>query len=384
MNSTKIQLYMLLKSKNINESSIIRIEQLYGKEENLHVIKKIVDAIFFKDGKFSITNIKENMKNNQNINKLVLSFGNLIDLINLKKRNLDFCNGVICALFGKYYKDIKKNYQPFFDSIFNSQKNKKISAFVCIISFMMYLNKKKHLLIFDILNKEEEISKINKKYDSEIKFKIYTFIANYCKSLKIPIYYEFLKDNEEELKEDRLITSLKEILFYNDICLKGNNLYYKNFCTNLYLSIIDDNTIRDIRFKNSTNINEYIEEIFQIIISYFKECNFFEDYYMLLMLEDIYSSAFIYASENFNNNYLDFLICYFDKYKIEKTKFLNLFLLGLQKSGFSKTFNYLNLSEKSLIDIDDEKTMKDLIEKMVKKKGKKVIIFYKEILIKII
>ena len=361
---------MLLKSEKLDESTI-KFENIFRDKENLNIVKKIVKEVFFKKEKFSITEIKENMKKSQCIEKLVLSFGKLLDLVISKIKDLNFCNGVLCNLFSKYYKEIKKEYKPFFDSIFNHQKNNKINVFVCIISLMMYLNKKNHLLIFSILNNEEEIGIINKKYESIIKYKIFSLIVDYCKLFKIPIYYESLKDNKKEVTKDMVENNFKEVLFYNDIALKGKYKYYTNFCSNLYLSIIDDNTIKNIKFKNNTNINDYIEEIFQIIVSYFKEGNFFEDYNIQLMLEDIYRSAFIYASENFNNNYLDFVICYFDKYQIDKAKFFNLFLLGLKKNGFSKVFDRLILDEQNLIDVEDEKIMKNLIEKMLKKKSKK-------------
>ena len=80
--------------------------------------------------------------------------------------------------------------------------------------------------------------------------------------------------------------------------------------------------------------------------------------------------AYNYTSENFNDNYIDFIIQYITKYSLTVDDFFHLFFNGMIKGNFIATFNNMQLKEE-IIDIYDGKIIKELITKMIKRKKKK-------------
>jgi hypothetical protein len=98
-----------------------------------------------------------------------------------------------------------------------------------------------------------------------------------------------------------------------------------------------------------------------------KNCESWEDSILSFTYNEIYKTAYNYTSENFNENYVDFVIHYITKYNLTNADFFHLFLNGLNEGNFNKTFKNLHLNE-DINSINDEKFIQTLINKMIKRK----------------
>ena len=123
-----------------------------------------------------------------------------------------------------------------------------------------------------------------------------------------------------------------------------------------------------VQLNKSEKIKNYIETLFLMLNIFLLDSKYYKDYYLSHIIGIIYDKAFYeYTSENYDENYFDFIINYMTKYDISSDDFLYLFLNGLKKDNFKLVFNNLNLSE-NIGDINDDKTYQKLIKDMYKRK----------------
>ena len=186
-------------------------------------------------------------------------------------------------------------------------------------------------------------------------------LTYYFLLIKVPIIYKDINGTDNK----KFTYDMKELKCYVELCHINNSI--KIFIETIYRCIID---CKDIRENKPKDIQKFIGEIFNILNIYLKNSETWDEAILYSAYDKIYELAFQYTSENFDKNYIDFIIQYIKKYKLGNEDFFNLFFNGLITGNTIKTFIYLKLNEE-IIDITDEKIIKELINKMIKKKRKK-------------
>ena len=91
-----------------------------------------------------------------------------------------------------------------------------------------------------------------------------------------------------------------------------------------------------------------------------RNCNSWDNDILVDTLEAIYEKAFEYSSNNYNENYIDFVINYVVQFHLSMTDFFHLFLNGLIEENFKETFPTITLKE-DIININDKNKIKELI-----------------------
>ena len=335
------------------------LESIYSSDNNVDIFTLLIKNIFYKHDKISFNELKIKMDKFNWVNDLVEKLAYSLEYLEANELSLFY--KIICRAFSLYYNDIKRDFSPYLDSLRNMNN---INIFGCYICFLIYLNKKKkHLLIFEEINKNETLIKLEEEYNLSIKKQLYYTLIEYCQINKIKINTKNI--NRGILDEYEIKNKFDELKCYVDIC--PTNLSFKKFYISLYECI--GQKMKDILVKNAIEIKRFIEDVFQIWLLYFKDGIFLDEYNLSLMYDDIYTTAFNYTSDTLNKNYFDFILAYFNKYNIPRDHFAFTFIKGLDKDKFNKTYEKMNINEK--VDITDSNSIQYLIKKLEKKKQKK-------------
>lgn len=222
---------------------------------------------------------------------------------------------------------------------------------------MNYLN------IFQDVCNSRLLTKLKIRFDEYRNNMLWIIVTKYCDMNNIPVIYKL----REDINIDKLKNELIEINCFVDICQV--NQLYKKLAKTIFqcLSSCDFN---DLRKNRQTSVKLYIEYIFSILNLYLANCKYFQEYYLSYIFSEIFTAAFKYTSKNQNENYIDLVIHYVTKYNLPSEDFFNLFLTGLNKDDFVMKFKNIQLEE-GIKNIDDKKTIKNLINKMIQRKKKK-------------
>ena len=92
----------------------------------------------------------------------------------------------------------------------------------------------------------------------------------------------------------------------------------------------------------------------------FRICNSWDDDILFDTLEAIFQKAFEHSSDDYNENYVDFVINYVVQFQLPIIDFFHLFLNGLTEDNFKETFQNIKLKENT-ININEENKIKELI-----------------------
>ena len=355
-------IYLSLQNNSPLKIDYSKIKLSDIKEKDNSILYIITEYIFFveENDNFSLIKIKENKAKYQWYNELFEAFVVALELI--KEEGLNSTCNLCCRLFSHSFEYIKKYYENFIKSL--KILNIELDLFSCIISFFSYSNgNKKYLSVFSELNKDINFKEAKKSYEERLKSSLWYTLVDYCTIKNIPILYTYEKDKENNIK-DTVNEEINELKIFVDLC--PVNELFKNFVEILYIYIKDSN---HCEFLKSKKVNEFIEFFFQTLNIYLQNSKYWEDYNLAQIIDYIYSAAYNFSSEDFNENYLDFVICYWTKYEKSDKNFIFLFFKGLIKNEFNKTFRYLNLGDFNA-DIDDKEIIQNLVVKINKKKKK--------------
>ena len=317
------------------------------------------NIFFYKNKKFSYIDLISQGAKFTWIKNMLDNFCNI--LISNDDKNNENSYEMLNDLFTINYKNIKENFSEFLEAFEKKQFKIKYDLFYCLISFFSFLNKNKNYS--DIISNLEQYSIINKlkiSYNNKNSELLWNIITNYCKLSKIPILYsdnKFVNAAVFDIK-------LNELKCLTEICPVNES--YKKLVQTLFFCITNKKDLRDNRPEK---VKTFIEDIFAILNICLKNIKFGDDTSLLDIYDVIYNKSFEYSSNDFNENYNDFVIQYFTKYKLSSEDFFHLFVNGLLEGKFKETFINLQLKEFN-DDINSQKTIQFLINKMLRKKKK--------------
>lgn len=326
------------------------------------ILLLIIKQVFFYSGqKFKCKKIKEKMKKHEWLKQFI---GGIITTF-LMEKNLPIIYGFVIKYFCDDFDNMKKDFIHFIKEIEKMKSSINLDLFEAAICFMCYLNgNNKYSDIISYLKQNNNIKLLEIYYDNElIKKTLYQVITEYCIIYKYPIILDKEYDKKDITKE-KIIGQMKVFQCYAELCPITKK--YKDFILSLCSCL---KNCEDLRKKREKNVSEFIEEIFIMLHLHLKISDYWEDNNILIITNDIYNAAFQYSTENFDENYIDFVISYITYYKIPAEDFLNIFLKGLDKDEFNKTFKNLQLNE-TPGSINDKITITGLLNKIYKKKMK--------------
>ena len=329
--------FLLLIKDNKNFTSLLNFNDLIhnSKEEELllHIIKQI---FFFGDQKLKTKNINENMERNEWVDSFVK--GEIEYLIN--EKDIALCYGVIVYCFCYIYDYLKKDFIEFMNEIEKLKIKTNISIFEANICFLCYLNGNNDLMnVILELKKQPLLKKLQICNDVVAKTSLNSIITNYCNLYNIKIR-ENKNYDKENLTKKKILEQINEMRVYAEICRISKA--YKEFILLLCNSLKD---LEDLRIGQVKEVSDFIEIIFLILNEHLKIDDYWKEENISRICSDIYLSSFDYCSENFNTNYIDFVLSYISHYKIPSKNFIHYFLKGLNKEGFENAFPNLKLTE---------------------------------------
>ena len=332
-----------------------------SEEELLFIISKPI--FFYDDDKFKCQSIKEKKNTSQWINLFINSINSLfISCAEISDETLVY--GMAIKFFCDFYDNIKVDCIDFLNEMEKMKSKIDFDLFEAAVCFTCYLNNnKKFENILSKLNKESLIK--NLKIDNDILTKGYLYytLTDYCVLYKIPIMPN--KEYEStDVRKDKIINEIKELKCYAEVCPISKS--YRNFLLSLCSCMKDS---EDIRKNQEKKVVEFIELIFTMLNIHLRKTNYWEDSNLSIIMNDIYKSSYEYCTDNFDENYIDFVISYITKYKISYEDFSYMFLKGLNKDEFNKIFSNLNLEE-DIENLYNKETIKKLIDNIYKKKKK--------------
>ena len=332
-----------------------------SEDELLLIISKPV--FFFGDGKFKCQEIRENKKKNQWINSFINSINSLfVSFAEISDETLTY--GKVIKYFCEFYDNIKEDCRDFLKEMEKMKSKIDFDLFGAAVCFMSYLNNnKKFENILSKLNKESLIKKLKIDNDILTKICLYYTITDYCVLYKIPIIPNKEYENKD-VSKDKIINEIKELKCYAEVCPISKS--YKNFILSLCSCMKDSHDIRKNQEKKAV---EFIELIFTMLNIHLRRKNYWEDRNLSIIMNDIYKSSYEYCTDNFDENYIDFVISYITKYKISDEDFSYIFLKGLNKDEFNTIFSNLNLKE-DIGNLYNKETIKKLIDKIYIKRKK--------------
>ena len=350
------------------ENHVIVLKQFYVEKiksklfsEKNQEIKKIINNIFIDDGNNLITLINNKMKKFEWLKLMVTKF---IKSLSLSRSDFQLFYNSCCHLFAIYYEKIKLNFGEFFAKL--KSEIIKNNIYGCFISFLTFCNEKKNFIsIAKEIYSNEKLKQYEDKYNNNMKNKLSEIIKHYCSYYEIGLYDE-IDENKVKFKEN-LQDELDEFNCFVEVCKPGEAVFQK-FYHSLYNCI--GNKLRDIYLKNSKDVKEFIDILFESLMSYFKFEGFWKNENMLIMYKLINEYALRYATIEGNSNYLDFVICYKYKYDIALKDFILLLIDGLKNENLNKIFILANKLIDNFGDIDDKNNIELLIQKL-SKKGKR-------------
>ena len=350
MKPTSKDLFSLLKCDKTNKSGQkeIKFEDIQF-NENENLLKSVMRCIFFyRDGTFEQKKIISEKEKYTWLEDLLNNFYKVCE-IDGDVTIYDYSNG----LFSLFYGNIIENYSSFINQI-KCEKKKIQDLFTYLISFLSYLNgnDKYSKIISDIENNNTIIQPLRQLYNGKIIKSLWRIITDYCSMTKIFILYNYEDMNTDKEAFD---TELRELKCMSDIC--SMNDMYQKFIQTLYKCIKDCN---DLREGKEERVQNFIEEIFLILNICLRKCNSWDDDILFDTFEAIYEKAFEYSSNNYNENYIDFVINYVVQFHLSTTDFFHLFLNGLIEGNFKETFANIKLKE-DIININEKNKIKELI-----------------------
>ena len=336
----------------------IKLEDLQKSEKNYLLFIIIKNIFFFNKKEFSFQLIKEKTLTHK---WLDVFFERFIDLCG-RQLDDDYTSYVIFnKFFTIYYNNIYRDFNDFIKSLEKVKTNFKYDLFSVLISFLSYINgNSEYLHIFAEFDKIQYIRDLESKYEKKINEKLLFILMNYCEYFNIKIPFTYKSDKNKCQK--KVVEGLIELESYTQLC--SNNLLY-NKLINLMCIILKD--CKDIRDNKNANIKVFIEEIFYLLIIYFNAPNFWEDFNLSIIISSIYQKAYDFTTQNFDQNYIDFIINYIIKFDIPSEEFIFLFFKGLIPGNFNATYKHL-LIKKNIKDINNDDNFHELIEEMNKDK----------------
>ena len=350
MKPTSKELLSLLKCDKTNslEQNEIKFEDIqFSEDQNL--LKFVIRCIFFyRNNTFEQKNIISAKKKHTWLNDLLNSFY-IVCEIDGDATIYNYSNG----LFSLFYDKIMENYNSFINKL-KDEKKQIQDLFTCLLSFLSYLNGNGNYsnIILDMENNSTIIQPLRQFYNDKIKKSLWQIITDYCAMTKIFILYDYESMNTDKELFD---TELRELKCMADMCLISN--IYQKFIQTLYNCILGCN---DLRKGKEERVQNFIEEIFLLLNISLRNCNSWDNDILVDTLEAIYEKAFEYSSNNYNENYIDFVINYVVQFHLSMTDFFHLFLNGLIEENFKETFPTITLKE-DIININDKNKIKELI-----------------------
>jgi len=315
-------------------------------------------VFFFKNDKFSYEKLTNQKKNFNWLNRLLKSFYRVC-LEEKESQAYEYFN----RLFSLHYDDITQNYCQFLKALKQMKSIIKYDLCTCLICLLSFLNgNNKFLKLLSDLGKNKDIISLRKIYDKKREKSLWYVLTDYCIINKIPILFKY---NDSNINAKRFLIDIGELNCFVDICQVNNS--FQKFVQTLYGCMQD---CKDLRINKTMKLKNFIQDIFLMINICLKNCESWDDSILSVTYNEIYKIAYNYTSDNFNENYVDFVIHYITKYNLSNDDFFHLFLNGLNEGNFNKTFKYLHLKE-DINSIDVEKIIQTLINKMIKRKKNK-------------
>ena len=338
----------------------LQFNEINNSEQDELLLLIMKQVFFYSENKFKCKKIKEKMKKHKWVYEFI---GGIITTF-VTSSEVSIIYGLVIQYFYLDYDNIKNHFIHFIKEIEKIKSNNiNFDLFQVAVCFMCYLNgNNKFSEIISYLKENKTIKLLEIFNENELtKQTLHQVITEYCAIYKYPIILDKLYDKEGISKEG-IIRQMKLFKCYAELCPMTKK--YKNFILSLCSCL---KNCEDLRNKKEKNVSEFIEEIFIILHLHLKIPDYWEDNNILLITNQIYSAAFQYSTENFDQNYIDFVISYMTYYNISAEDFLNIFLKGLNEDEFTQTFQNLQLNE-TIGSINDKKTITGLINKIYKKK----------------
>ena len=348
--------------KRPKDLSIDRFKCAFMIEKN-KILKSIVSYIFFEDKIKFVLLIKSKMDEHPWLNLLVKEFvKNLSFVVTNFERFYYSC----FKLFGIYFENIKNNFGQFFEVVKNLKI--KLNPFNCLVNFLIFCNGLNNYSPFDKeFSEDKKMKKCQDNYKLIMRENLSGILLNYCRLYDFNDFNDFNDDNEDKKDLEKTVQEdLKEFNCFNEICNPGEK-YFQKFYKSLYDTI--GKNLKDVHLQNSSKVNDFIDDLFQIIIQYFKFEGYWKNGEMLDMYEKISQAAYQYSTSfDFNENYLDFVINYKYKFNLNLQEFVILLVAGLRNEQLPEIFKLEKFDK--LNNIDDKNEMKSCIKKLQEKKKK--------------
>lgn len=328
--------------------------------EQDEILLLLMKQVFFPiNNKFNAKKIREKMKKNEWINLFV---GGIIATF-LVENDPGMIYGHVIMYFAECYDKIKENYSQFIRGIEKTLLKIKFDLFEVAICFMCFLNgKNNYFEIISCLKKNENIKLLEIYNDLELTKKVlYQVITQYCVLYNYPIILS-KEDDKVCFTKDEIITQMKLFKCYAEMCPITSE--YKNFILSLYSCL---QNCEDLKIDRDKNVAEFIEEMFIILKLHLKIPDYWLESNLLIITSDIYNAAFKYSTDNFDQNYIDFVISYITHYQIPVNEFMYFFLKGLKKEEFNLTFKNIQL-KRPIGSLNDKATITELLNKLYKRK----------------
>ena len=336
----------------------IKFEDLKSSAENEILLLLIKQVFFYGDKKFKKKKIKEKMKNHEWIKSFIEEIISLFLIGN----DIDLIYEMIMEYFSNNYDKIKKYFGQFIKEIEKIKTHINFDLFEIAICFLCHLNgNNKFLDIISNLKENSNFKNMEIFHDEVTKKDLYQLVTEYCILYKYPTILP--KDFKKKyIEKESIMHEIKFFKCYADLCPISTAL--KNFILTLYSCLKNGN---DLRINKEKNVAEFIEELFILIALHLKIPDYWKDENISIITSDIYKISFKYCTENFDSNYIDFVICYITHYEIPAEEFMHYFLRGLNEDEFNLTFKNCQLKEK-IGNINDKSTITKLINKIYKRK----------------
>jgi len=356
MNAKNI--FSLINDNSNKDYSNIKFQNIKKTLQDKLLLIAMKPILFYDGDKFSSKGIKQKKKKHDWLNL----FLNFLIVTFTQQEEDSTTYGIVIEYFCEFYPRIKEDFVHFIKEIEKIREKIDFDLFGVAICFLSYLNKNnKFLEILSELNKNEFIQDLKIDNDNLRKRNLYFVITDYCILYKI----QNIQDKDYDitgLSPQRIIKEIKELKCYAELSPISNS--YRNFLLTICSCLYDS---RDLRINQEKKVVDLIELIFIELNLHLRKKNYWEDYYLSIIMNDIYNTALKYSTDNFDENYIDFVITYILKYDIPTENFFEYFLKGLDKREFNKVFQNLNLKE-DIGDLNKKETIIKLFDKIHRRK----------------
>ena len=357
MNAKNI--FPLINDNSNKDYSNIKFQNIKKTLQDKLLLIAMKPILFYDGDKFSCKGIKQKKKKHDWLNL----FLNYLIVTFTQEEEDSTTYGIVIEYFCEFYPRIKEDFVHFIKEFEKIREKIDFDLFGVAICFLSYLNKNnKFLEILSELNKNEFIQDLKIDNDNLRKRNLYFVITDYCILYKI----QNIQDKDYDitgLSPQRIIKEIKELKCYAELSPISN--LYRNFLLTICACLYDS---RDLRINQEKNVVDLIELIFIELNLHLRKKNYWEDNYLSIIINDIYDTALKYSTDNFDENYIDFVITYILKYEIPTENFYEYFLKGLDKKEFNKVFQNLNLKE-DIGDLNDKETIIKLFDRIHRSKN---------------